>query len=278
LHHAASPVYETIGITMSTETFYKDNWIEIDPARLARYEKMFAWNPASASLFKPAQIETGQTIAEFGCGPGHMAIELAKWVGPDGHIHALDINSAFVVSARNLAMSVGLGDQITVDESDGSRLPLPDGSCDRILARNTIIYVEDPVVCFREFKRVLKPGGKAHVIEGDWPMMVVEPVPSEEWATLVNAASHACRTPDMGRKLHRLFRQAGFAEIRLQVMTNPDTDGRLLAMIRNMAEYARNSGKMDEERIDAVIETLESAVENGTYLALAPQFVVTAST
>ena len=67
-------------------------------------------------------------------------------------------------------------------------------------------------------------------------MMAIEPVPSEDWAALVNAASYACRTPDIGRKLYGLMRRAGFSEIAVKVVTRPDTDGRLLPMIENMAE------------------------------------------
>jgi len=80
--------------------------------------------------------------------------------------------------------------------------------------RNTLIYVDDALATLSEFKRVLKPGGVAHAIEGDWPMMVVEPVPTHDWAQMV----------------------------------------------------------------DAVVASIDDALAKNTYLALAPQFVVTAVT
>jgi len=55
-------------------------------------------------------------------------------------------------------------------------LPLPDESLDRLTTRNTIIYVDDPERTIREFRRVLRASGRVHAIEGDWPMMVIEPV------------------------------------------------------------------------------------------------------
>ncbi len=108
-------------------------------------------------------------------------------------------------------------------------------------------------------------------------MMIVEPVPSKNWATLVNAASHACRTPDIGRKLYGLMALAGFSDIKVQVVTRPDTDGRLLPMIKNMAGYAQRSGKMNDADIEEILSTIEHAISEGSYLALAPQFVVTAT-
>ncbi len=108
-------------------------------------------------------------------------------------------------------------------------------------------------------------------------MMIVEPVPSKNWATLVNAASHACRTPDIGRKLYGLMALAGFSDIKAQVVTRPDTDGRPLPMIKNMAGYAQRSGKMNDADIEEILSTIEHAISEGSYLALAPQFVVTAT-
>ena len=260
---------------MAGEPFYKDHWVNIDQDRLDRYERMFKWNSASSALYEPADIRAGHVVAEFGCGPGYTAIEIAKWVGPRGHVHALDINSDFVFQSQKNANAVGVGDRVTAHQCDGSVLPLPDESLDRLTTRNTLIYVDDPECTIREFRRVLRASGKAHAIEGDWPMMVIEPVPSKDWAALVNAASHACRTPDIGRKLYGLMGRVGFSDIDVQVVTRPDTDGRLLPMIKNMAEYARGSG--NDADADKILSTIERAVSDGSYLALAPQFVVTAT-
>jgi hypothetical protein len=71
--------------------------------------------------------------------------------------------------------------------------------------------------------------------------------------------------------------RAGFSDIDVQVITRPDTDGRLLPMIKNMAEYARGSGKINHADIEKILSIIEQAVSDGNYLALAPQFVVTAT-
>jgi ubiquinone/menaquinone biosynthesis C-methylase UbiE len=88
------------------DSFYKDHWVNIDQERLDRYERMFQWNPASSALYEPADIRVGHIVADFGCGPGHTAIEIAKWVGPSGHVHALDINSDFVTRTQR-ALATG---------------------------------------------------------------------------------------------------------------------------------------------------------------------------
>lgn len=261
---------------MASDPFYKDHWINIDPDRLARYQRMFQWTPASLPLYAPADIRPGHVVADFGCGPGHTAIEIARWVGPAGHVHALDINADFVSQARSNAGAAGVGDRVTAHRCDGSALPLGEASLDRLTTRNTMIYVDDPECTLREFRRVLRPGGKVHAIEGDWPMMIVEPVPAEHWSNLVRAAGHACRTPDIGRSLYGLMGRAGFSQIEVQVITRPDTDGRLLPMIQNLAGYALAGGRMSDADASEILSRIERAIADRTYLALAPQFVVTA--
>ncbi|MDD9913615.1 MAG: methyltransferase domain-containing protein, partial [Rhodospirillaceae bacterium] len=191
-------------------------------------------------------------------------------------VYTFDINESFVAQTSLNARNAGVEDRIVAQQCDGATVPLSDACLDRFTARNTLIYVDDVEQTLREFKRVLKPGGIAHAIDGDWPMMVVEPLPDSEWTAIVDAASHACRTPNIGRKLHGHFVRAGFTDVAVQLITRPDTEGRLLGMVKNMVGYARASGKLSDDFIEKTAASIDAAVAAKTYLALAPQFVVTA--
>jgi ubiquinone/menaquinone biosynthesis C-methylase UbiE len=262
---------------MSSETgHFLKHWVSIDAERLARYETMYQWSAAAEAFYAPAAIGAGQTVADFGCGPGHAAIEFARRVGPTGHVHSLDVNAEFIAGTRVKAAAAGLADRITPHLLLDDKLPLADAVLDRIVARNTLVYVHDPLATLTEFRRVLKPGGIAHAIEGDWSLTAVEPVPTAEWRAFVDAAGAAWRTPEIGRKLYDLARRAGFSDIAVQVVTRPDSDGRLLGMIETVADYAREGGKFAPARIDVMLQTIERGLADGTYLAVAPQFLVTA--
>lgn len=264
------------GVDMSDTPEFMDHWVNIDPKRMELYETMYEWNPASEPLYAPAEIGEGQVVADFGCGPGHAAIEFAKRVGPSGHVHALDVNAGFVDRAREKAKQAGLFDRITVHLLQDSRIPLADNSLDRVVARNTIIYVEDPVFTYGEFRRTLRPGGIAHAIEGDWSLTAVVPVESADWRQIISAASWAWRRPEIGRQLYGFARRAGFENVSLEVVTIPDTEGRLNGMIKSVTDYARRSGELDDEKIDSVLETVNRGMDDGSYLAISPQFLVTA--
>jgi SAM-dependent methyltransferase len=90
---------------------FQDHWLDIDPERMERYETMFRWNPATAHYYAAAAIGAGHAVADFGCGPGHAAIEFARQVGATGSVHALDINEEFVRRARARAAEHGLADR-----------------------------------------------------------------------------------------------------------------------------------------------------------------------
>jgi ubiquinone/menaquinone biosynthesis C-methylase UbiE len=259
---------------MKPETYYRDHWIEIEPERLAAYEQMFEWRPLMDPLLAPAAIAKGQRVVDYGCGPGGLSVELAHRVG-DGHVHAIDLNETFVERASERAAREGLAERITVHHVADDRIPLADASVDRVVSKNVLEYVSDLSALLAEFHRVLCPGGKAHAIDSDWGLFAVEPIGPERLGELFAAASIAYRTPLIGRKLYGVFREAGFAEVQVQVLTPADTSGFLAPILFNLAEYARASGRMESVEIDRLLEDLERAIEAETYLLVLPQFLVT---
>jgi ubiquinone/menaquinone biosynthesis C-methylase UbiE len=260
---------------MSEQTYYRDHWLEVEPERLEAYERLFAWRPEMAPLLAPAALDAGQTVLDYGCGPGRLALELARRVGEGGRVHALDINAAFVERTRELAGAEGLAGVIDARQFDGRRIPLDDASVDRVVCKNVLEYVDDLSATLAEVRRVLRPGGLAHAIDSDWGMLVVEPLGPEAIAELFEAARSAYRTPLIGRELYGAFRAAGFGGVTVRVLTGADTTGYAAPVLRNMASYARELGRMAPERIDRLLADVERAIEEGSYLLLLPQFLVT---
>jgi hypothetical protein len=139
-----------------------------------------------------------------------------------------------------------------------------------------MVYVEDPEATYREFRRVLRKGGIAHVVDSDWDLAFAEPVPRDLWNELMRAARSTFRTPDIGRRLFGYAKSAGFHAVDIEVASRPDTSGRLLPMVRGLCSRARKTATMDSGRIDEVERILEESVKSGTLLILNPQFMVTA--
>ena len=262
---------------MGLDTYYKDHWLEIEPERLERYEKMFQWGQAYDGLLEPARIEPGQTVADFGCGPGAMVVELARLVGEEGHVHALDINAEFVARTRKKVESEGLSSHVTVHHLTGERLPFEDDSLHALVTKNVMVYLDDALATFKEFKRVVRAGGRVHAIDSDWQTTIVEPVPLDQWRAFLGAGSHAYRNPIIGRQMYGLARKAGFSDLQVRVVVSPDTKGRFANVVQNIAGYAREADTLSETEIQKVLQIVEDSLNEGTYLAINPQFMVTAT-
>ena len=256
------------------ETYYRDHWIEVEPERMERYEAMFEWRDGQSVLIAPADIDAGQTVADYGCGPGGLAVELARRVGDTGKVIGLDINPEFLTRTHARAERDGVGDRIETRLVEGNTLPLEDDSVDRVVCKNVLEYVPDPQATINEFRRIVRPGGIAHVSDSDWGAVVFEPA-REQFARIMSAAAVAFRTPLIGRSLYGMFRQAGFDVVQVQVLAAADISGGLQSVLRNMSGYALTSGKIDQAEADAFLAEVDSALENDTYFAVLPQFLVT---
>jgi SAM-dependent methyltransferase len=205
-----------------------------------------------------------------------LTLELARRVGPAGHVYAVDLNPDFLARTLQNAARESLAERISVHRSSDDRLPLDDACADLVICKNVLEYVDDAAATLTDFKRCLAPGGRVHAIDSDWGMLAVEPLGAERVAELFFAARLAYRTPLIGRRLYGLMRAAGFDPVRVEVIAGVDTRGTLSPILFNMARYARISGKLDSAAIDALLADLKRSLADGSYLLVLPQFVVTA--
>jgi len=262
---------------MTQDTYFRDHWVSVEPERIETYEGLFQWRPEMEGLLTPADLREGQIVVDYGCGPGHLSAEIARRVGPDGRVHAADINTEFLARTSERAEKDGIGERVETHELVDERVPIEDHCVDRIVCKNVLEYVADLEATVGEFKRLLRPGGIAHAIDSDWGLLVVEPLGAERLDELMSAAKVAFKTPHAGRKLYGSFRQAGFGDVTVQVSVITDTVGFLLPILKNMATYARVSGRLSEQAIDRCLEDVQLGIQQKRHFALLPQFLVTAT-
>jgi ubiquinone/menaquinone biosynthesis C-methylase UbiE len=100
-------------------------------------------------------------VLEVAPGPGFLAIELAKL--HDYQIAGLDISNTFVEIARENARK----ESVTVDFQHGnaSAMPFGDETFDLIVCRAAFKNFSQPLEALNEMHRVLKPGGRALIID-----------------------------------------------------------------------------------------------------------------
>jgi len=107
------------------------------------------------------QIPPDADVLEVAPGPGYFAIELAK-LG-SYRIAGLDISETFVQIARSNAVQAGV--QIDFRHGNAAGMPFKDESFDFLLCRAAFKNFTEPMCALREMHRVLKPGGRALIID-----------------------------------------------------------------------------------------------------------------
>jgi ubiquinone/menaquinone biosynthesis C-methylase UbiE len=106
-------------------------------------------------------LAPGSAVLEVAPGPGYLSIDLAKTGKAD--VTGLDISKSFVEIARKNAER----EHVTVDFQRGnaSAMPFSADSFNLIVCRAAFKNFSEPVKALQEMHRVLKPGGKAMVID-----------------------------------------------------------------------------------------------------------------
>lgn len=256
------------------DDFYQSHWREIEEERLARYEEMFVYRPQQEPLIAPLELKEGLAVADFGCGPGFLAMEFARRVGPAGNVVGLDINAEFVKRATSRASEAGHDNVSFLHLADDS-VPLEDGVLDRLYCKNVLEYVPDVAHTLREQFRVLKDGGLVALVDSDWGFVIVEPWGKETTDRFFDAAKGAFNEPYIGRKLPALLESVGFADVDVKVQPIVDRVGGAVAVIKNMVSYIRRFETMPEREIEELMAGLDRAIETGAYMFVLPQFIVT---
>jgi ArsR family transcriptional regulator len=106
-----------------------------------------------------ALLPSDAVVADLGCGTGRVAADLAPWVG---RVIGVDSSAAMLKAAR--ARTKGL-ENVELHRADLTAVPIEDRTCDAALLLLVLSYVADPQAVLREMARVLKPCGRAVVID-----------------------------------------------------------------------------------------------------------------
>lgn len=107
------------------------------------------------------EVAPGGSVLDVAPGPGYFAIELAK-LG-DYRVTGLDISETFVRIARTNAKEAAV--QAQFERGDASSMPFQDQQFDYLVCRAAFKNFSRPLAALNEMYRVLKPGGRALIID-----------------------------------------------------------------------------------------------------------------
>jgi ubiquinone/menaquinone biosynthesis C-methylase UbiE len=107
------------------------------------------------------ELANGSRVLEVAPGPGYFCLELAK--RGSYSITGMDLSRTFVKMATEKAAQADAAVKFT--QGSASNMPFPADSFDFLLCRAAFKNFADPVGALEEMCRVLKPGGRALLID-----------------------------------------------------------------------------------------------------------------
>ncbi|MDX6749177.1 methyltransferase domain-containing protein [Geminicoccaceae bacterium 1502E] len=211
-----------------------------------------------------------QQALDLGCGTGVAARTLARRRHFAGRVLGIDLSPALVERARALAGAELPEERVQFEAGDARALALPDASFDVIIAHTLLSHVADPLAVVREAARLVRPGGRIVLCDGDYASL-----------------SFVTEAEDGGEGTDRMLREA--------LVTNPRvmrTVPRLLAGLDMPLECSfayvvsdigradffaaaldsfrvllPRSGVLEEARAAAYVDALEAASARGVFFA-----------
>jgi SAM-dependent methyltransferase len=131
-------------------------------------------------------LQPGHTLLDAGCG--RTAPVLAKYRGRAARLIGIDVVD-FTESVPGIELY----------KADLGKLQLPDASVDIIMARSVMEHVADPIGVYREFARVLRPGGRFIFLTAnlwDYASLIAAVVPNR-WHPWIVARTEGRKEEDV---------------------------------------------------------------------------------
>ena len=123
------------------------------------------WLASEGKIFlKEIGVEKGQVISDFGCGVGHYTIPVAKVVGKEGKVYAVDKDSEALNQLMQAAKSEGLKNIEPINTQEELKIELKDESVDVILLYDVIHLVNDRKKLYEEALRVARENALISVL------------------------------------------------------------------------------------------------------------------
>jgi ubiquinone/menaquinone biosynthesis C-methylase UbiE len=184
-------------------------------------------------------LQTGERVADLGCGPGLLALELAGRVGEAGAVECIDFSESMVALARRRCAQQAC---VSVNAGDVSMLPYGNAVFDAAVCTQVYEYVPAVDRALHELFRVLRPGGRAVVVDTDWESCVWESSDRARMHRIIDLWDTHCPHPRLPRTLTAMLAGAGFESVEVSVIplvnTRYDPGTYSYAMIGVMSKYA----------------------------------------
>jgi ubiquinone/menaquinone biosynthesis C-methylase UbiE len=131
---------------------------------MVELDNPFTKTNRASFIIKHLNLQRGMHVIDAGCGPGRLSIPVAKEVGSNGRVVAMDIQPGMLDRVRTKAAACGINNIEFIHAGLGENT-LPAEYFDRALLITVLGEIPDRAAALREIFNALKPGGLLSVTE-----------------------------------------------------------------------------------------------------------------
>ena len=201
-----------------------DNGLDFNEATARMLDRMYQAPEVAlqrAIVLHSMALRAGEVVLDVGPGPGFLATNMAAIVGPSGVISGVDQSEPMVALARERCADQ---DWVDIQIGEATDLPYQSGIFDAAVSTQVYEYVEDVGAALSELCRVLRPGGRAFIVDTDWSSIVWNNGDASRMQRVLEAWDQHLVNPHLPTTLTPKLKQAGFQVVRRDVhpMFNPE--------------------------------------------------------
>lgn len=243
--------------------------VSFDSANARRVDRQYSAPPLVEQRRRTLEamaLQPGESALDVGCGPGYLTLDIARGVGVEGHAVAVDTSQPMLDIAR--ARCAGI-DRIEFHLADAVALPCEDASIDVAAAVQVYLFVSDLDAVMRELARVLRPGGRAVVVDTDWDSLVWHSSDRERMERFLALWMRRYANARVARLLPGALRRAGLVVEQAGVIPllelDPAENTYSGSQIPEFARYMATKGGIPEAEAKAWETDLRTLASRGEY-------------
>lgn len=147
----------------------RTDWSDEEHVQMLIDQRKYMWNKDYVELLaKLIGLKPGKTIADIGCGLGHLGHLYARFIKPSGSYFGIDINPKLLKLARKAAARQRIAKLARFVQGSALHIPLEDNSVDVVMCQLVLMHIKEAETAIKEMIRIAKVGGKVVAFESSW--------------------------------------------------------------------------------------------------------------
>ncbi|MCS5710425.1 methyltransferase domain-containing protein [Candidatus Berkiella aquae] len=200
-------------------------------------------SPFSQDLLAKAGLAKGMQVFDIACGNGTMTSYLAKTVGSQGHVYAIDISQEQLNVAKEQIAAEKLTNVTFIHADIMDPQILPQNKANLIYARFLLMHLTEPVQAVQHMKSLLVSGGKVASEEAtkNTTFSAYQTAHFADYIdSVIKLGASLGVDYNIGRRLYDIFQQAAFSNVEVYYQQKDMTIEEAKALFSHSLQELKN--------------------------------------